>query len=517
MQWLSFFQKKSPRRVTLGIALLKGMKAIVGVLSVMVMARYFGISLARDQWVVALTILTGLIQFAFGPMNETFRSKLALIRSKSDSQEHFRETAASTIKWMFLFSLIVSLFCIPFVDQLISAFGYVRSGSAFEALRLLLLISLPTLVLSEITTLISGVLNLYGVFFIPELCGVLGVLVNTVIVALFANSLGVYSLWLGYLLNLLILSVVLALQFGITRIGFRRVLFAGFRGFKECFVFSSAMYLPLIFAQLSVLTERVIAARIGVGNVAGLDYARKILDVPMGVVTTSIATVLGPILADQFGKKNLTSLYEETARVARMMILGVTPPLLVFFVAPEVFIRLLLKRGLFDEQAVALTAGLLRLYTPGVLGAILLIAIGQAMMASGRLSRLVLATIIIQGGIIAGNIFLSPYLRVYAFPLSWSAMHLLVGGVLLLGIASESKQTGLGLVEAVVLALGLGALFSSLRFVMNTNSSSFLLLVIGAGSLAVLISVRCLGFKEENAILQKVTQKLFQRWKSDAS
>ena len=475
-RWLSFFEKKSPRRITLGIALLKGAKAAVGIFSVMIMARYFGITLARDQWVVAISIITALVQFAFGPMNETFRSKLAHIRASSEAE--FRQSVTSVIKWMTLFTLLISLASVPFVDILISLFGYERGTEAFSSLRFLVLISLPILALSELTTLLAGVLNLYGVYFIPEVFGIAGVLVNALLVVFFAEKWGIYSLWLGTLLNLLVLFIVLWRELAKNGIGLREIGRAKMQGFKECFAFSAAMFLPLIFSQLAVLTERALASRIGVGNVSGLDYARKFLDVPLGIVTASIATVLGPVLANHFGTRNLSLFYAETARVARMMILGSIPLLLVLFVAPEMFTRVLLKRGVFDETAVLLTADLLRLFVPGIIGAILFSAMGQALIASGRLSRLVFVTIFVQGGVIAGNVFLSRVYQVYAFPLSWSLMHLLVGTVMLAGLLSESRRAGV----------------------------SLLVVVFGAvlAVLAAIRSLRLLGFTEENAFLTKV-------------
>ena len=145
-----------------------------------------------------------------------------------------------------------------------------------------------------------------------------------------------------------------------------------------------------------------------------------------------------------------------------------------------------------------------------MIGAVLFSAIGQSIIASGRMARLVVATITIQAGTILVNVFLNPIFHVYTLPLSWTLMHLVVGLMLLWGMLSESKDIRLGLVEALLIPLVLGAGFFGLRSIINPDSLVFLLTVGFGGVILLVLAIRVFGFKEENEILTKIVQKLYR-------
>ena len=62
--------------------IIRIIKLLVGILNLSLTAKYFGVSLEKDVWLLAISVVLFLDMAFWGPINETFRSKFIFLRSE---------------------------------------------------------------------------------------------------------------------------------------------------------------------------------------------------------------------------------------------------------------------------------------------------------------------------------------------------------------------------------------------------------------------------------------------------
>ncbi len=124
------------------------------------------------------------------------------------------------------------------------------------------------------------------------------------------------------------------------------------------------MALPLMIGKsITIVDEqfiRIFGSLAGVGAISWLNYARRIMLVPVSVVAQAAGVASYPFLADLFVKKDLVRFY-ATIKSALQNVLTLLVPLSIWMIlAAEPTIRLIFEQGRFGAQDTANTARLLQ-------------------------------------------------------------------------------------------------------------------------------------------------------------
>ncbi len=124
------------------------------------------------------------------------------------------------------------------------------------------------------------------------------------------------------------------------------------------------MALPLMIGKsITIVDEqfiRIFGSLAGVGAISWLNYARRIMLVPVSVVAQAAGVASYPFLADLFAKKDLPRFY-DTIKSALQNVLTLLVPLSIWMIlAAEPTIRLIFEQGRFSAQDTANTARLLQ-------------------------------------------------------------------------------------------------------------------------------------------------------------
>ncbi len=107
--------------------------------------------------------------------------------------------------------------------------------------------------------------------------------------------------------------------------------------------------------QLTMMVERLLASTLAIGTLASLDYARTLTDTAMLLIGQPLGYVVLSHSAPN--EEDTPKLVTSFARP----LLGIGIPVSIFLVVfASDIVRLVFARGVFDEHAVALTAGALR-------------------------------------------------------------------------------------------------------------------------------------------------------------
>ena len=134
--------------------------------------------------------------------------------------------------------------------------------------------------------------------------------------------------------------------------------------------------------QAQVFVERFVGSFLDPGAISHMNFASKIAQVPMLLALTT-ATVAFPSIAGALHNKEL--LRRRVDDELRRVILLVLPAIAFLECFAEPCVRLLLQRGLFDATDTAVTANVMRLYSLGLVGQVLVV-VGVIVSFSGRRS-----------------------------------------------------------------------------------------------------------------------------------
>ena len=83
----------------------------MGILNLSLTAKYFGVSLEKDVWLLAISVVLFLDMAFWGPINETFRSKFIFLRSEIGEIKALQKT-----KSLLFFTFIISVILVCVVS-----------------------------------------------------------------------------------------------------------------------------------------------------------------------------------------------------------------------------------------------------------------------------------------------------------------------------------------------------------------------------------------------------------------
>ncbi len=126
--------------------------------------------------------------------------------------------------------------------------------------------------------------------------------------------------------------------------------------------------LGLAAVQINVLVNAYLAARQEEGAVSWLQYAFRLMYLPIGLFGVSIATAALPDISRQAVADDLAAIRRTVSAGLRLMLMLNVPATVGLMVLAQPIVALLLERGAFDTFDTAQTAAALMFYAPGLLG-----------------------------------------------------------------------------------------------------------------------------------------------------
>jgi len=343
---------------------------LLGIVREQVIAYYFGAGAAVDAFVAAFRIPNLLRDFfAEGAFSAAFVPTFTA-RLKSEGPQ----AAFGLLNRMLtVFAVVLALVCligILITPQIawIFASGAERDPAKFTLLVKMARLMFPFLLLISVAAAMMGALNALGRFGIPALApagfnvGMIGAAVlfsDQFDPPILALAWGVLA---GGLLQWLIQAILLH------RMGHRYQWKSAFSHPDVRKV--AALMLPAAIGaaavQINVLAITRFAWTLGDGPVAYLNYAFRILFVPLGVFAVATATVGLPRLSELVASGNEEETRNVFTRGLRTVFFLVVPTAIAFVLLGERICAALYQRGAFDSADTLNTARALSYYSIGL-------------------------------------------------------------------------------------------------------------------------------------------------------
>ena len=349
---------------------------VLGLVRDQVLAFYFGAGDANDAFRVASRI-PNLVRdlFAEGAMSAafvpTFTKQLA---------EHGRarawQLANSVINALVLVTGVLVIGGIVFAEPLVRLFAadFADIPGKLELTIYLTRIVFPFLMLVAVAAALMGMLNSLGHFFVPALSPAMfnvAIIVMALGLVPIAPSLGVQPMTIVAVATLVGGLGQLAIQWPpLKREGFRYrpVLDLKDEGLHRVLLLMGPGTIGMAATQINVFVNTVLATGQGTGAVSWLDFAFRLMYLPIGLFGISIATAATPVISRMVAEQDFARIRSTLANALGLMLFLNVPATVGLIVLARPIVAVIFEHGEFTAADTLATAAALQLYAVGLVG-----------------------------------------------------------------------------------------------------------------------------------------------------
>lgn len=422
----------------------------LSVLGLSLAAKFFGISLERDVWLLALNFIVVVEAMVWGPINETFRAKFVILKEELGERAVLAKTK-SLLLLIVLLSIVLVVTMMAFRTPIAKLVAPGFDDQQISFLALMLLVLTPSLLFNQFSHIGISVLNAYESYFLPEITSSIAALVNIAALLFLAPYMGIFSLLVAYYFGLILMLILVIRQLRKKQVrifdGFGSVRVRDFRPFLS---YALPFFVPYFFVQLNLVIEKSLGNLLGEGTVSIMDYARKFIDIPMQVMSSVMLTLLVPVLSSRFAKKDRSGFLLEFRKVLQLGLLVVAFIIAFFSTSAQNLIALILEHGeLITSDAIVLISDLSVYYAWSSLVIFTYLIFGLALLSANRGWIYAALGVIPQLLMIALNFIFFRKWDVYVFPISLLLSHIPSAAVMFLKFPGNSRRLILPLIKYV--------------------------------------------------------------------
>jgi len=349
-------------RSTAFFSFATGLSRVLGLVREVVAARYFGVSGAMSAFTIAFQV-PNLVRalVADSALQGAFVPVFTELLERGERKEAFRVASSLFFLILLVLSAVTALFVI-FAEPLMTVLapGFDDNPALQDLTVNLARLMFPIVVLLALSGLVVGMLNSFDHFSVPALAPVAW---NAVIIAALVGLVPmlpeddeIYAYAIGILVGTVVQfllplpwlrgrggSLTFRIDWRDERV--RRVL---------------KLMLPVTLAlgliNLSLLINSLFGTLVSDSAPAAIDKAFRIYQLPQGLFSISIATVLFPTLARFAARGARDDLRRTMANGVRQICLLLIPSAVLMAVLAEPITRLVYQRGAFGGEATDLVA-----------------------------------------------------------------------------------------------------------------------------------------------------------------
>jgi putative peptidoglycan lipid II flippase len=349
---------------------------ILGVVREQVLAAYFGAGNAMDAYNVAYRI-PNLVRdlFAEGAMSSAFVPTFTRHLTNEGKASAWR-LGNLVVNGLIVITACVVVAGIVFAEPLVVLFAsaYREVPGKLELTVFLTRLMLPFLTFVAVAAAFMGMLNSLHRFFIPAVSpamyNVATITCALVLVPLMPR-LGLPAITAIAIGSLLGGVAQLAVQWpALRREGFRYRPLLDWRdaGLRRVLILMGPGTVGLAATQVNVFVNTVLATGEGTGAVSWLNYAFRLMYLPIGLFGVSVATATLPAVSRHVAGRDEPAARRTVADGLSLMLMLNVPATVGLLVLATPIVRVIFERAAFTAADTAATAAAVRFYALGLAG-----------------------------------------------------------------------------------------------------------------------------------------------------
>lgn len=352
-------------RATLIILLLNLLSRILGFARDATIAWKFGGGSVTEAYLLAYAIpyaLQAVLGVSFVTVVVPVLTNY-LVQGKKEEGAMVVSSVINSVGLVLLLITVLGIILAPgLVGIMAPGFNAEETALTVELTRIML----PSIVFMGLGLMLTGVLNTHKKFALPAFAPALANI--TVIGAVFfmGTSYGVKGLAIGTLIGFM--GFLLIQLPGLKCLEFRLGWSLAWQHPRVRQV--AVAILPVTFAmavnQIALATNRFFASSLAEGSIAALDYAHRVMNLPLGVFAAAVATAAFPAMAEKAARTDWQGFKDNLTGSLRLISFTMIPAAIGLLAIREPVIRLLFQRGEFTPTNTALTAEALLFFCLGL-------------------------------------------------------------------------------------------------------------------------------------------------------
>jgi putative peptidoglycan lipid II flippase len=349
---------------------------VLGLARESVLAHLFGASAAMDAYNVAFRIPNLLRDlFAEGAMSAAFVPTFTKYLTRSGKEAAWR-LGNHVVNALLIVTGLLVLLGIVFAEPLVGAFTAERFSQNPGQIPLtvqLARIMLPALTFIAIAAAFMGMLNSLHHYFIPALSPAMFNVVTIICAFALVPVMPAFGLEpiVAIAIGTLLGGVAqLALQWPTLRregFGYRPRVDWRDEGLRRILVLMGPGTAGLAATQVNVFVNTLLATGAGESSVSWLNYAFRLMYLPIGLFGVSVATATLPTVARQHTVEDRQSVRTTIANGLSLMLMLNVPATVGLMILAVPIIQVIYERGEFTSADTLATAAALQFYAIGLL------------------------------------------------------------------------------------------------------------------------------------------------------
>jgi putative peptidoglycan lipid II flippase len=217
---------------------------------------------------------------------------------------------------------------------------------------------MPSIIATSLAGVTSAMLNAHHRFSSAALQGVAMNLVTIIAVLLLNGKIGIYALTFGTTLGLIVQLLIQLPEFiGLGR--YRFTIDLRHPGLGQIWHLLGPIIIGSAAGQTALFFDRFFASTLPPGSISGMNYAIRIVGVPLQIFAAAIATVIFPLLSAQFAGSDHCGLKRSMRTALGVVNLLTIPAVGLCVVLAHPIVATLFQGGAFDRSATDLCSHLL--------------------------------------------------------------------------------------------------------------------------------------------------------------
>ena len=475
---------------------------LLGFVRTAIISAYFGGSGPADVINVVFAIPNNLRKLmAEGALSSAFIPELSRSIINDKSGKKAVDLSRKIIGFQIMILIPLILLSIIFVPTVIKIFTDFETAEKVLLSEKLFVWLINYVILISISAVIMAVLNSHSKFLIPALTPILFSVSVISSLILFNESMGVFSMAVGVLVGgvaQLIFQIPLYKKL-------KYSLIPSFRFNDEDFRRVLKQWLPVLATSSIFAINHAVAMRIATslsdGSTSALNNAIVFWQLPSGIFSASITTVLFPKMSRQAGMKDFKAMTETVEYGIKALSILLIPSAFLMAVLGKEIIALSLQRGLFLPEHTKAAATVLIGYCAGmfIVGVYNFVQRFYYSLRDYRIPfKAAIVTVVLD--IVLSLLLKDTFLRVSG--LAWAnSISFTIGLIILL--SGMSRKTGyfvkwkeilltiiksiLSIIPAVLFIYAMGRITGRDWWIEGSTFKTFLLLLVNGGGSVLLI------------------------------
>ena len=336
------------------VMIISILSRFLGLFRDMLVGYQFGVSIYTDAYKAAVSVPETVFTIVGLAISTVFIPMLSKVKYEKNKDEMFK-FSNNIISILLVISIITFALGFIFTDQIVAFMFDGFSEEKFTLTVFLTRITLFNLLFLSINACYTAMLQVCEDFVIPS---ILGMFFNApmIIYLLCFNDISIVGLTIANVIgNFLRVAVQIPVLY---KHGYRFKLFINLKDerIKRILI----LIIPVIIGSgansLNMVVDMKVASSLGDGAVSALDFAQKIIVFANTAITTSIVSVMYPLMANKLNEGDNKGFSMYLTKSISIIALLLVPISIGFILLNKEIISAFYERGKFNDVAVGITA-----------------------------------------------------------------------------------------------------------------------------------------------------------------